>query len=122
MENEETRKRGEPRYIAGTEGMELKGGDRVVVPDVLKGEEDSAMVEYYFGCDHKVTDKHGPYTVDAEECCLALAVREPLPIVAQQPDALLPAGGAFVPVIGGIIGAAAIADDDGSSVLALISR
>jgi|GEM_PF-2510372 len=66
VENEETRKRGEPRYIAGMEGMELKGGDRVVVPDVLKGEEDSAMVEYYFGCGHKVTDKHGPYTVDAE--------------------------------------------------------
>lgn len=48
MENEETRRRGELRYIAGTEGMELKGGDRVVVPDVLKREEDSAMVEYYF--------------------------------------------------------------------------
>lgn len=52
--------------------MPLKGGDRVLVPDVLKGEEDSAMVEYYFGCDHKVTDKDEPYTVDAEECCWRL--------------------------------------------------
>jgi len=67
----------------------------------LKGEEDdSAMVEYYFGYDHKVTENDELYTVDAEECCLALAA-EPEPVVGTpQPALLVPAGVALVPLLG----------------------
>ena len=52
-----------------------------MVVDVLKGEEDLAMVEYYFGCDYKVTDKDKvPYIVNAEECChLPLPSPAPFP-------------------------------------------
>jgi len=62
----------------GTEGMELREKDRVTVGDVVP-EEDSAMVEYYFGCDYKV-EENETYTVNAEECCKALVVPPPAPV------------------------------------------
>lgn len=65
----------------GTEGMELKENDRVTVGDVVP-DEDSAMVEYYFGCDYKVKVNE-TYTVNAEECCKALLL--PPPVLAPPP-------------------------------------
>ena len=89
----------------GTEGMELRERDIVTVGDVVP-EEDSAMVEYYFGCDYKVKENE-QYTVNAEECCKALVVPPPVPVIGPPVNLAIPAA-----LLGGAIVGAALADDD----------
>jgi|GEM_PF-5075930 len=81
-------------------------------------EEDSAMVEYYFGCDYKVTENE-IYTVDPEDCCLALALPSESAVVSPQPGAPQPALALPIgplAILGGVIAAGAaaiISNNDG---------
>ncbi len=111
LDGQVTVDKGGPQYIDGVVGMELKGGDRV-----MASEDSSAMVEYYFGCDYEVTEEVSPYTVNAEECCAALALL-PEPALAAPSAAPAPAIAA-APIVAGIVGAGAVgaaALDTGSS-------
>ncbi len=109
------RERERSEYITRGVGTELKGGDQVMVKEGEDPEKSSALVEYYFGCDYTV--KEGEfYTVDAEECCAALALPREEPPVAllaeEEAPAIIP-GLALIPaVVAGVVGIGAAAEDD----------
>lgn len=81
------------QYTDATEGMELKEDNLVMA---LEGS--SATIEYYFGCDHTISEDE-VYTVDdGSGCCVALALPAPALAVVPSLLPLLPIGGVpFIP-------------------------
>lgn len=88
----------------GTEGMELKEGHHVITEA-----ESSARVEYYFGCDYTV-GAADTYTVNAEDCCLALGLPEE-PVLDDIPQPVL-GPSLLIPALVTVTGIPAIVEED----------